>query len=525
MSSRTLVMGTAVTPVNGQLIDQVLYSLAATAGATSASNILHTTTLTGTTLPEALAFPQKALEKVTKTVRSATQDTVLISGLRDCPARSFDVLGWNLEVASNVGAGVIAVIDATGMGQQLLEDEITTLRRRINDHHATLSAVLVAAGNGLTLPKIGLGDSAIPILSAPISDQELENIDRREPEIVTPIMFQVDLLARAGKDLKTIVLPEPTDERILRATDILLREKVADIVLVGDAFQINADASRMGLEISGARIVSPTNPRLVEKYAAEFARLRASKGMTLEEARFIVQNPTYFATMMVQMGDAHGMVSGAVHTTTDTIRPAFQIIKTAPGTSLVSSVFLMLMADKVLVMGDCAVNPNPNAAQLADIAITSAKTAEQFGVVPAVAMLSYSTGISGSGPDVDRVREATERVNEIAPYLPCGGPIQYDAAINPRVGAAKAPEMMVAGRATVLIFPDLDAGNIGYKAVQRSAKAVAVGPILQGLRRPVNDLSRGAMVEDIVNTVAITAVQAQDEANIDEELEILEKGA
>lgn len=494
-------------------MDQVIYSLAATGGSEKTTSILQTNALAGTTLPVALEFPQKALERVTKTLRTAREKLVLISGLRDCPAPSFDVLGWNLEVASNVGATVIAVIDAAGMGAELLEDEVTTLLRRVSDHHATLGAILVVGAYGLELPNKSHQGVDIPVLPAPLTDRQLIELTCPEPTVVTPIMFQVDLLARAGANRKTVVLPEPGDERILRATEILLRERVADIVLVGEPEKVAADAAHLELNIEGARIISPHDPELVEKYAAEFARLRASKGVTTLQAREIVQDETYFATMMVQMGDADGMVSGAVHTTTDTIRPAFQIIKTTPGTSLVSSVFLMLMADKVLVMGDCAVNPNPTSEQLADIAVSSAQTATQFGVDPAVAMLSYSTGTSGSGPDVDLVAEATKRLEKIAPGLQFGGPIQYDAAINPRVGAAKAPDMAIAGRATVLVFPDLDAGNIGYKAVQRSAKAVAVGPILQGLRRPVNDLSRGALVEDIVNTVAITAVQAQTEGD------------
>ena len=248
---------------------------------------------------------------------------------------------------------------------------------------------------------------------------------------------------------------------------------------------------------------------LVEKYAEEFARLRAKKGVTIEQAREKIRDVSYFGTMMVHMGDADGMVSGAAHTTAHTIVPSFQIIKTAPGVSIVSSVFLMLMKDRVWVFGDCAVNPNPTPEQIADIAISSAKTAEQFGVEPRVAMLSYSTGTSGSGPDIDATVEATRLAREKAPELAIEGPIQFDAAVDPAVAAKKAPDSDVAGQANVFIFPSLNAGNIGYKAVQRSSGAVAVGPVLQGLNKPVNDLSRGALVEDIVNTIALTAVQAQ----------------
>ncbi|WP_067778811.1 phosphate acetyltransferase [Actinomyces vulturis] len=328
-------------------------------------------------------------------------------------------------------------------------------------------------------------------------------------DVVTPLMFQAELMDRARSNRKTIVLPEPDDDRVLRAADAILRHEVAHLVLLGDEATVRARAAELGLDISDARVVATNDAELLPKYAEEFARLRAKKGVTLEEAREKVQDVSYFGTMMVHMGDADGMVSGAAHTTAHTIVPSFQIIKTKPGTSIVSSVFLMLLEDRVLVYGDCAVNPEPTAEELADIAISSAETARQFGVDPRVAMLSFSTGTSGKGADVDKVRTATELVRQKAPELAVEGPIQYDAAVDPSVAAQKAPGSDVAGRATVFIFPDLSAGNIGYKAVQRSSGAIAVGPILQGLNKPVNDLSRGALVEDIINTVAITAVQTQ----------------
>jgi phosphate acetyltransferase len=252
------------------------------------------------------------------------------------------------------------------------------------------------------------------------------------------------------------------------------------------------------------------DPERIKKYATEFARLRAKKGVTYEQAVEKVKDVSYFGTMMVHMGDADGMVSGAIHTTAHTIVPSFQIIKTKPGVSLVSSVFLMLMEDRVYVYGDCAVNTNPTPEQLASIAVSSAETAVQFGVEPRIAMLSYSTGTSGKGADVDAVVEATRMAKEARPDLLIEGPIQYDAAVDSAVAKVKMPGSPVAGRATVFVFPSLNAGNIGYKAVQRSSGAVAVGPILQGLNKPVNDLSRGALVQDIVNTVAITAIQAQN---------------
>ena len=337
----------------------------------------------------------------------------------------------------------------------------------------------------------------------------LATLEVEPSDVVTPIMFQAELVEHARAARKTIVLPESDDDRILRAADAIMRRGIADIVLLGDETAVRDRAAELGLDISAARVVSTSDPALSEKYAAEFARLRAKKGVTLEQARERIQDVSYFGTMMVHMGDADGMVSGAAHTTAHTIVPSFQIIKTRPGTSIVSSVFLMLLEDRVLVYGDCAVNPEPNAAELADIAISSAATARQFGVEPRVAMLSFSTGTSGKGADVDKVRRATELVRAKAPELAVEGPIQYDAAIDPTVAAKKAPESAVAGRANVFIFPDLSSGNIGYKAVQRSSGAVAVGPVLQGLNKPVNDLSRGALVEDIINTVAITAVQAQ----------------
>ena len=328
-------------------------------------------------------------------------------------------------------------------------------------------------------------------------------------EVVTPLMFTAELIERARGDRRTIVLPEPDDDRVLRAADAILRREVANLVLLGDETAVRARAAELGLNIAAARVVSTDDPQLLEKYAAEFARLRAKKGISLDVAREKVQDGSYFGTMMVHMGDADGMVSGAAHTTAHTIVPSFQIIKTKPGTSIVSSVFLMLLEDRVLVYGDCAVNQDPNAEELADIAISSAATARQFGVEPRVAMLSFSTGTSGKGADVDKVRQATALVRTKAPELAVEGPIQYDAAVDPSVAAKKAPGSAVAGRANVFIFPDLSSGNIGYKAVQRSSGAVAVGPVLQGLNKPVNDLSRGALVEDIINTVAITAVQAQ----------------
>jgi phosphate acetyltransferase len=325
---------------------------------------------------------------------------------------------------------------------------------------------------------------------------------------VTPLMFENDLIDRARADRRHLVLPEGTDERILRATETLLRRGVADLTLLGDPGEIARRAREIGVSIGGARLVDPETSEWRDGFAARYAELRRHRGVSLDLAYDVVRDVNYFGTLMVAAGLADGMVSGANHTTAATIRPAFEIIKTVPEVSVASSVFFMLLADRVLVYGDCAVNPDPDAAQLADIALSSARTAAAFGIEPRVAMLSYSTGSSGAGADVEKVAAATALVRERRPDLPVEGPIQYDAAIDPAVAATKLPESTVAGKATVFVFPDLNTGNNTYKAVQRSAGAVAVGPVMQGLRRPVNDLSRGATVKDIVNTVAITAIQA-----------------
>jgi phosphate acetyltransferase len=337
----------------------------------------------------------------------------------------------------------------------------------------------------------------------------LAAIDVPSSDVLTPLMFEHQLMERARVDRMRIVLPESTDDRILEAAAILLRRGVSDLILLGEENQVRARSSALALDLDAAKIISPNDPDLIEQFAAEYTKLRAHKGMTIERAREIIPDLSYFGTMMVHLEHADGMVSGAINTTAHTIRPALEFVKTKPGVNTVSSVFLMCLADRVLVYGDCAVIPEPTTEQLADIAISSAETARQFGIEPRIAMLSYSTGASGSGSEVERVRAATARAKERAPALLIEGPIQYDAAIDPDVARNKLPDSEVAGRATVFIFPDLNTGNNTYKAVQRSAHAVAIGPVLQGLRKPVNDLSRGALVEDIVNTVAITAVQAQ----------------
>ncbi len=335
-----------------------------------------------------------------------------------------------------------------------------------------------------------------------------EKIATTYNDVMTPQMFEYKLFFMASQNKKRIVLPESSDERILRAAEIILRRKVADIIFIGDEEELKGRYMRLGLDLSAATIVNHLTFPFIEKFIDVFYELRKHKGLTKEAAKDAMFHVNYFATMMVYFGYADGMVSGAIHATADTIRPALQIIKTKPSFSVVSSVFFMCLKTKVLVYGDCALNKDPDAETLAKIAIASAQSAKIFGIEPKIAMLSYSTGESGHGTDVDKVREATKIVQQKRPDFFVEGPIQYDAAIDKSVAKIKLPNSKVAGKATVFIFPDLNTGNNTYKAVQRSSGAIAIGPVLQGLKKPVNDLSRGCLVEDIVNTVAITAIQA-----------------
>ncbi len=337
----------------------------------------------------------------------------------------------------------------------------------------------------------------------------LDRLDVSRTTAVTPLMFEHQLVDDATSRPRHIVLPEGEEERVLRAADLLLRRGVADLTLLGDPIRISALAAGIGVDVSAATLLDPRTSDLADEFAEEYYQRRKHRGLERADALARVRDESYFGTLMVELGHADGMVSGAIHTTAHTIRPALEVVRTVPGVSVVSSVFFMCLENQVLVYGDCAVNPDPTAEQLADIAVSSAATAAAFGIEPRVAMLSYSTGSSGAGSDVEKVSAATALVRERAPELLVEGPIQYDAAIDPSVARTKLPDSPVAGRATVFVFPDLNTGNNTYKAVQRSAGAVAIGPVLQGLRKPVNDLSRGATVRDIVNTVAITAIQAQ----------------
>ncbi|MFG1909543.1 phosphate acetyltransferase [Kribbella sp. NPDC048928] len=422
---------------------------------------------------------------------------VMAHASRTFPQIAAIVLNGGFELPSQVrrlieGLGVTLPLIETRLGTQATSTKLTAVRGRLTkDAPRKIDTALALFDSSVDGPAL------------------LDQLALAHTSVVTPLMFEHQLVDRAVSDRRHIVLPEGEEERILRAADVLLRRGVADLTLLGDPTTISAKAATLGVDVSAATVVHPEDSELTERFAAEYHRLRKHRGVDLDRAREAVRDVSYFGTMMVQLGLADGMVSGAVHTTAHTIRPALEVVKTVPDVSVVSSVFFMCLENQVLVYGDCAVNPDPNAEQLADIAISSATTAAAFGVEPRVAMLSYSTGTSGTGTDVEKVSKATNIVRERAPQLPVEGPIQYDAAIDAAVARTKLPDSPVAGKATVFVFPDLNTGNNTYKAVQRSANAVAVGPVLQGLRKPVNDLSRGATVRDIINTVAITAIQAQ----------------
>ncbi|HLT15320.1 MAG TPA: phosphate acetyltransferase, partial [Acidimicrobiales bacterium] len=417
-------------------------------------------------------------------------------------AEGFPTLaGLVLNGGFRPGEAVVALVQA-------LDEHLPVV---VTPHSTYDTARLIASTRGTlargTARKV---DRALGLFEEHVDpDEVLQVLDVPPSSVVTPLMFEAQLLERARADRRHIVLPEGDEPRILQAASTLLSRQVVDLTLLGAEAEVRARAAALGVDVEGARIVDPRSSELLEPFAETYARLRAHKGVTLELARDLMRDVSYFGTMMVHTGHADGMVSGAAHSTAHTITPAFEIIKTAPGVDIVSSVFFMCLADRVLVYGDCAVIRDPSVEELADIAVSAAATAAAFGIEPRVAMLSYSTGESGAGSDVDKVRAATELVRARRPDLSVDGPLQYDAAVDASVAAAKLPGSTVAGRATVFVFPDLNTGNNTYKAVQRSAGAVAIGPVLQGLAKPVNDLSRGATVRDIVNTVAITAIQAQ----------------
>ena len=413
------------------------------------------------------------------------------------PNISAIIFPFSMQAHPNIQK-LLAGLDAFNIPILSVPYDTYTTARRLSKVH---SRIRLNSHRKIAL-SLGLFNSSVNI-------QEIENkIASSQSNIMTPLMFEYKLFDVASSNKKTIVLPESTDERILRAAEIILHRKVANIILIGKKDDVREHYLRLGLDLGQATIIDNYTSDLREQFAQKFYEMRQHKGLSYEAAHDAMLHTNYFATMMVQLGFADGMVSGAIHSTGDTIRPALQIIKTKPNILVVSSVFFMCLETKVLVYGDCAVNQDPDSKTLADIAIASAKTAKAFGIEPKVAMLSYSTGDSGSGVDVDRVREATTMVKNLEPDLLVDGPIQYDAAVNRSVAKTKLPNSKVAGDASVLIFPDLNTGNNTYKAVQRSSGAIAIGPILQGLNKPVNDLSRGCLISDIVNTIAITAIQA-----------------
>ncbi|MGV0418194.1 phosphate acetyltransferase [Corynebacterium segmentosum] len=402
---------------------------------------------------------------------TATADALLVQGTGEI---SFDT-----EVAAALGLPLVIISGAPERAAELAQRKAESLGATVAGVFTDLEAVPGA---------LQAAEETAPVMSADL--------------------FQKQLIDQARSTGSHIVLPEGDDDRILEAADALLRDEVARLTILGKESDIQARAKELGLDISGADIIDHLESPLAEDFAADFAELRKKKGVTLEQARETMQDISYFGTMMVHKGLADGMVSGAAHTTAHTIKPSFQIIKTKPNASVVSSIFLMVMRGRLWAFGDCAVNPNPTAEQLGEIAVVSAQTASQFGIDPRVAMLSYSTGASGTGPDVERAIAAVESAKKLDSSVKVDGPLQFDAACDPGVAAKKMPDSDVAGKANVFVFPDLDAGNIGYKTAQRTGGALAVGPILQGLNKPVNDLSRGATVPDIINTVAITAIQA-----------------
>jgi phosphate acetyltransferase len=451
------------------------------------------------TAPHMLA----GLEPDTLLVAAADRTDVILAGLA---ARFSDALppvaGVMLTGGLVADPALLKFVGGfSGSSTPLLQTDLDTF------HTATMLAELRPEIRASDDRKIAM---ALGLFETHVDTEDLASrIELAESSVLTPLMFQNRLLHQAQSDKKRIVLPEGSDARVLRAADQIMQREICDLTILGNVEEIREQARTLGLHLDAAEVIDPVATALRDEYAHQLYEMRRHRGMTKEVAHDLVTDVSVFGTILVNNGVVDGMVSGASHTTAETIRPALQIVKTMPGVSVVSSVFFMCLSDRVLVYGDCAVNPTPTPTELADIAISSAATAEAFGIPARVAMLSYSTGDSATGGDIDSVREATKIARTRAPDLLIEGPIQYDAAIDAGVAATKLPGSQVAGRATVFIFPDLNTGNNTYKAVQRSAGAIAIGPVLQGLRKPINDLSRGSTVADIIDTVAITAVQCQ----------------
>jgi len=441
---------------------------------------------------------------------SAHADFILCEGTDFAGRSTAFELALNTCLAANMGTPVLLALSGEGSSAAEITATITTFRCQLKEQCVELL--------GVFLSDISAEDERdvasrfdIPVSSS--AEAFASILDSCEGHI-TPRLFEFGLIEQAQKHPMRIVLPEGEEDRLISAAAVLIQRKVAHIILLGDPAKIKARASELGVNVEEAEIIDPVHSADYEEFAETYAQLRAKKGVTIEQAREKMADNTYYGTMMIYKEKADGMVSGAVNTTAHTVRPALEFIKTKPSASIVSSAFFVCLKDRVNTYGDCAINLDPDAEQLATIAVTTAETAAAFGIEPRVAMLSYSTGNSGKGPTVDKVREATRLAREKAPELLLTGPIQYDASVDAATAKTKLPGDPVAGRATVFIVPDINTGNNLYKAVQRSAHAVAIGPVLQGLRKPVNDLSRGCTVPDIVNTVAITAIQAQAEKGL-----------
>ena len=412
----------------------------------------------------------------------------------------------NIALAHDIDAAVIPAVCADGKSDDEVADAAELTVKLFAQEGLRISVVASPCSDAAAALIRAKGLEVVNPNDAKLAADKIVSSSAR----VTPNKFLKSLHAKARADKRTIVMPEGNVDRIIKAAQELREKDLVNLVLLGDEAEIQAKAAEVGVALDASiKIINPKTAANLDDYANTLFELRKAKGMTEEKAHELMQDKTFYGTMMVYKGEADGMVSGATTSTAETIRPALQFVKTKPGIKTVSGVFLMSLADRVYVYGDCAVIPNPTPDQLCDVAVASAATAKAFGIDPKIAMLSYSTGNSGSGPDVDAVREATAKAKEAAPDLAIEGPIQYDAAVDPSVAKTKLPGSPVAGKANVFVFPGLNAGNIGYKAVQRSANAIAIGPLLQGLKKPVNDLSRGATVADIVNTVIVTAIQAQ----------------
>lgn len=469
----------------------------------------------------------------TEAIEAAQPEAVVIVGTDKSPVNDPALFAFNADVAADLKAPVLLAVCTINRTPEQVRFTVEASTATIEAAGTKVVGVFITGCKDDQPEALHaeFADYPVPVWTLPAVDFSEEGAVAKASEAfffnvdtadllaaidapfevpTTPYAFQYSLLGKAKADRKTIVLPEGEEDRIIKAADYLLERDVVDLIIVGDENAILARGEELGLKsLSKAKFQAMDDEEVLTPMVAKLCELRAKKGMTEDQARKQLTDASYFGTMLVVLGLADGLVSGSVNSTANTVRPALQVIKTKPGTSLVSGAFLMCFKDHVAVFSDCAINLNPNAERLAEIAIQSAETAKAFGLEPKVGMLSYSTLGSGKGPDVDLVEAATAIVKDKAPELAVVGSIQFDAAWSPTVAATKAKGDPVAGHVNVFVFPDLCAGNIGYKAVQRSSGAVAVGPVLQGLNRPVNDLSRGATVQDIINTVALTAIEAQ----------------